>query len=130
MHTRVGQHHHRPLPGLQPAAIDKDFTAKMAKQDFVGSTSKLRMPFEAVALEILHTIAFAIGLADFFKLLADRIAEDHEPALTPPVLAEDAAKCMARLGEIVHIGISWRRDRLEWWLGTSIFGPLRTEQSQ
>src|SRR5689334_7179883 len=65
------------------------------------------MVFEPLALEVLH------GVAIFLEFLTDWVAEDRQPAVRLPVIAEAEAETATRRSVVGAVRISTGTHRLE-----------------
>src|SRR5438094_9453902 len=70
-----------------------------AEEHLVGGVGELGVQLEAVALEVLHGVALAVGGAGLGQLLGDGVAEDGQAAVGLPVLEERAAEWVPGLRE-------------------------------
>src|SRR4051812_6455285 len=82
------------------------------------------MIFKACALEVLGRAGLPIARADLVEWLADREAEDWQPAALQPELQEFTAERMLGLGKILraHIGRAIRE--------AAVSGQLTAEQRE
>src|SRR2546423_8668661 len=76
LRARVTSLLHVPLPRL---------LADEAQLDLGSGARVGRVPFEAGALEVLYSIHFSVGGADFGQFFGDGVAERREASLALPV---------------------------------------------
>src|SRR5262249_17023751 len=77
------------------------------EQHLVGRAGILGMILEALALEVLYGVALWAIRRFLNEFLGEREAECRQPPITPPVVAERAAKRMPCLGEVAATGRGW-----------------------
>src|SRR5688500_17975941 len=81
---------------------------QQTKQHLNGGVCELRVVLEAIALEILHQVVFAVSQALLRFGFGDREAENWQATLAVPGLHKDSGYREAGLGDVARGGLgSW-----------------------